>query len=57
MKKYLLFTPGPVNVAKNVRMAICKDDICHREIDFDKLLQSIQNKLLKLFEFNFELPH
>ena len=52
MKKYLLFTPGPVNVAKNVRMAICKKDICHREADFDYLLQSIENKLLKIFEIN-----
>lgn len=50
MNKYLLFTPGPVNVAENVRMAICKDDICHREADFSHLLQSIENKLLKLFE-------
>ena len=50
MNKYLLFTPGPVNIAKNVRAAICKEDICHREVDFDRLLQSIENKLLKLFE-------
>ncbi len=50
MNKYLLFTPGPVNIAKNVREAICKEDICHREIDFDYLLQSIESKLLKLFE-------
>jgi 2-aminoethylphosphonate-pyruvate transaminase len=50
MEKYLLFTPGPVNVAKNVQMAICKEDICHRETDFDCLLQSIENKLLKLFK-------
>jgi 2-aminoethylphosphonate-pyruvate transaminase len=50
MKKYLLFTPGPVNVAENVRMAICKEDICHREIDFDHLLQSVENKLLKIFQ-------
>lgn len=50
MNKFLLFTPGPVNVAKNVRLAICKEDICHREADFDCLLQSIENKLLKLFE-------
>ncbi len=50
MNKYLLFTPGPVNVAKNVRMAICKEDICHREEDFDRLLISVENKLLKLFE-------
>ncbi len=50
MEKFLLFTPGPVNVAKNVRMAICSEDICHRETDFECLLQSIENKLLKLFE-------
>ena len=50
MKQHLLFTPGPVNVAQNVREAICKQDICHREIDFDYLLQSIENKLLTLFE-------
>lgn len=50
MKKLLLFTPGPVNVAKNLRMAICREDISHREIDFEYLLQSIENKLLKLFE-------
>lgn len=50
MNKYLLFTPGPVNVATNVRAAICKEDICHREVDFDRLLLSIENKLLKLFQ-------
>jgi 2-aminoethylphosphonate-pyruvate transaminase len=50
MKKYLLFTPGPVNVAGNVRTAIAKEDICHREVDFDYLLQSIEQKLLQLFE-------
>jgi 2-aminoethylphosphonate-pyruvate transaminase len=50
MKKYLLFTPGPVNVANNVRTAIAKEDICHREADFDYLLQSIEQKLLQLFE-------
>lgn len=50
MNKYLLFTPGPVNVADNVRSAICREDICHREADFEDLLQSIENKLLRLFE-------
>lgn len=49
-RKFLLFTPGPVNVAENVRVAISKDDICHREINFEQLLQSIENKLLRLFE-------
>lgn len=50
MNKFLLFTPGPVNVADNVRLAISQKDICHREVDFDLLLQSIEDKLLKVFD-------
>lgn len=50
MDKYLLFTPGPVNVAENLRHAIRKNDICHREPDFDALLASIEHKLLSLFQ-------
>lgn len=50
MKKFLLFTPGPVNIEDNVKVAICKEDICHRESDFDYLLQSVENKLLQLFK-------
>jgi len=49
MSKYLLLTPGPVNVAENIRLAITKDDICHREVDFDLLLQNLELKLLNLF--------
>ena len=49
MKKHLLLTPGPVNVASNVRSAIASADICHREPDFDSLLKSIEKKLLRLF--------
>lgn len=50
MNQLLLFTPGPVNVAANVRLAICKNDICHREREFDDLLASIEQKLLSLFQ-------
>lgn len=50
LDKYLLFTPGPVNVAKTLRAAICKEDICHRELDFDHLLGSIEKKLISLFQ-------
>lgn len=48
-KKYLLFTPWPVNITNNVRMTIFKGDISHREKDFDVLLLSIEDKLLQLF--------
>ncbi|WP_041394362.1 pyridoxal-phosphate-dependent aminotransferase family protein [Photobacterium profundum] len=49
MKKVLLFTPGPVNLAENVRSSIGKKDICHREVEFDRLLISIETKLLQVF--------
>ena len=50
LDKHLLFTPGPVNVAETLRTAICKEDICHRETDFDDLLAGIEHKLLLLFQ-------
>ncbi|MDF1763303.1 MAG: aminotransferase class V-fold PLP-dependent enzyme [Oleibacter sp.] len=50
MKEYLLFTPGPVNIELNVRMATLKSDICHRESDFDFLLQGVEDKLLTLLD-------
>lgn len=52
LDKYLLFTPGPVNVAETLRAAICKEDICHREPDFDTLLRSIEHKLISLFQIS-----
>ena len=48
--KLLLFTPGPVNVAGNVRDAIAREDICHREVEFEQLFRSIEGQLLQLFE-------
>lgn len=50
LDKFLLFTPGPVNVAETLRLAISKEDICHREPDFDALLGSIEHKLISLFQ-------
>jgi 2-aminoethylphosphonate-pyruvate transaminase len=50
VKEQLLFTPGPVNMAPSVRNAIGKNDICHREVEFEILLKSIETKILKLFQ-------
>jgi 2-aminoethylphosphonate-pyruvate transaminase len=50
MGKFLLFTPGPINVSPNVRKAIARKDICHREVDFERLFQRIERQLLELFE-------
>ena len=45
LEKYLLFTPGPVNVAETLRAAICKEDICHRETDFDDCSATIKLRM------------
>lgn len=37
-------------MAASLRCAIIKEDICHREADFDRLLTSIEHKLLSLFQ-------
>jgi 2-aminoethylphosphonate-pyruvate transaminase len=37
-------------VAETLRAAICREDICHREPDFDALLRSIEHKLISLFQ-------
>ncbi|MFT7602013.1 MAG: 2-aminoethylphosphonate-pyruvate transaminase [Acidimicrobiales bacterium] len=50
LNKLLLFTPGPVNVSANVRDAIAREDICHREIEFEQLFRSVEAQLLRLFE-------
>ena len=48
--KLLLFTPGPVNVSGKVRAAIAREDICHREAEFEQLFRSVETQLLRLFE-------
>ncbi len=48
MKKTLLFNPGPTNVSDDVRNAIKTADICHREKEFFKILDSVRNKILKI---------
>lgn len=45
---YLLFCPGPVNVDENVKSVLREYDIGHREIEFSKLLTSIDGLLLDL---------
>ena len=50
MKKRLIVTPDTGNGTENVRVAISTKDICHREADFDRILLSIERKLLTLFE-------
>lgn len=46
---YLLFCPGPVNVAQNIWSSIVRE-IGHREEEFSLLLESVSEKILTVFE-------
>lgn len=50
--KYVLFNPGPVNISERVRLSLNKIDLCHREEEFNALLQSIRQKLLCVYGLN-----
>ena len=52
MQDYTLLNPGPVNVSQNVRNALLNPDICHREIEYIQLQNSIRNKLLQAFHLD-----
>lgn len=47
--RHLLFCPGPVNVADNVKRAVVSNEIGHREDEFSTLLSSLNKKLLKVY--------
>lgn len=57
MKKYILLTPGPVNIKERVRKVLLQPDICHREAEFADILLGCRRKLLKAFkiENNYEV--
>ncbi len=45
----ILLNPGPVNVSERVRQALLKPDICHRESEFNDLIEGIRDKLVRAF--------
>src|SRR3989344_3492692 len=53
--RQLLFCPGPVNLASNVKRSSIIYEIGHREPEFSNLLLSLNSKLLQLFKLR--KPH
>lgn len=47
--RQLLFCPGPINLALNVKQATIENEIGHREPEFSTLLSEVNKKLLALF--------
>lgn len=43
----ILLNPGPVNVSPRVTAAMSRGDLCHREPEFQQLLDSVRGKLVR----------
>ena len=43
----IIFSPGPANISEKVRKALTKPDICHRDAEFEGLLDSTRRMLLE----------
>jgi len=50
----ILLNPGPVNLSERVRNALLKQDLCHREVEFSNLQNSIREKLLDIYSLPAE---
>lgn len=45
----VLLNPGPVTLTERVRLALVRDDMCHREPDFAEICLDIKQKLLQVY--------
>ncbi len=48
----ILLNPGPVNLSDRVRNALLGPDLCHREVEFSQLQQTIREGLLQVYNLN-----
>ncbi|NEP08978.1 MAG: 2-aminoethylphosphonate aminotransferase [Symploca sp. SIO1A3] len=48
----ILLNPGPVNLSDRVRNALLSPDLCHREVEFSQLQQTIREGLLQVYNLN-----
>ena len=51
----ILLNPGPVNLSERVRQSLNKPDLCHREVEFTELQNSIRKKLLEVYGLDPEV--
>jgi len=50
MTRQVLLNPGPVTLSEKVRAALTRGDWCHREPEFAELMQSINARLVKVYD-------
>lgn len=47
-REWVLLNPGPANTARTVREALVMPDLCHREPEFFRIMQSCRERLVRL---------
>ena len=48
-RPWVLMNPGPINLTDSVRLALLQPDLCHREPEFQTLLQEVRSKINQIF--------
>jgi len=47
-REWILLNPGPANTTPSVRQALVMPDLCHREPEFFRIMQSCRERLVRL---------
>ena len=47
--RVILLNPGPVTLSERVRRALTGPDLCHREVEFSQLQETIRERLLRVY--------
>ena len=47
-REWILLNPGPANTTPSVRQALVMPDLCHREPEFFRMMQSCRERLVRL---------
>jgi len=47
-REWILLNPGPANTTPTVRQALVMPDLCHREPEFFRIMQSCRERLVRL---------
>jgi 2-aminoethylphosphonate-pyruvate transaminase len=49
-REWVLLNPGPANTTRSVREALVMPDLCHREPEFFRIMQSCRERLVRLVD-------
>lgn len=53
-KRVILFNPGPVMTTATVKSALIQNDVCHRDVDFEIIMQELTSNAIRVFDADEE---